>query len=203
MKARIEEIIGGEGSVVVYERVGEGYRVEIEMKNRALVSGVRRAVQELFVGEGATAEVEVREMVREAPKPKYEGEKSIKRVIAVTSAKGGVGKSSVSVALARALRSKGLSVGVLDADIYGPSQPTLLGLQDAMPEALSDNMMVPPTSGEGIKLMSIGTLWTAAMRWCGGDLWRPLRSSNSSTRVSGGSSTCWSLICPQVRVIFT
>ncbi len=160
MRDKIEVIIGGEGKIAEYTQSAEGVRVEIELKNKALITGVRRAVEELFAMSGTNAQITVREVSKAVAKPepklKHNGAANIKRVIAVTSAKGGVGKSSVSVAIARALRAKGQSVGVLDADIYGPSQPSLLGMQGAMPEAQSDDMMIPPVSQEGIKLMSIG-----------------------------------------------
>jgi len=75
------------------------------------------------------------------------------RVLAVTSGKGGVGKSSLSVNLAAALAGLGEQVGVLDADIYGHSVPQLLGVTQR-PVAV-DEMIVPPL-GHGLKLMSIG-----------------------------------------------
>jgi ATP-binding protein involved in chromosome partitioning len=75
------------------------------------------------------------------------------RVLAVTSGKGGVGKSSISVNLAFALSALGEQVGVLDADIYGHSVPQLLGVTQR-PVAV-DEMIVPPL-GHGLKLMSIG-----------------------------------------------
>ena len=75
------------------------------------------------------------------------------RVLAVTSGKGGVGKSSISVNLAAALSALGEQVGVLDADIYGHSVPQLLGVTQR-PVAI-DEMIVPPL-GHGLKLMSIG-----------------------------------------------
>ena len=75
------------------------------------------------------------------------------RVLAVTSGKGGVGKSSISVNLAAALAGLGEQVGVLDADIYGHSVPQLLGVTQR-PVAV-DEMIVPPL-GHGLKLMSIG-----------------------------------------------
>jgi ATP-binding protein involved in chromosome partitioning len=75
------------------------------------------------------------------------------RVLAVTSGKGGVGKSSLSVNLAAALAALGEQVGVLDADIYGHSVPQLLGVTQK--PVVVDEMIVPPL-GHGLKLMSIG-----------------------------------------------
>jgi ATP-binding protein involved in chromosome partitioning len=75
------------------------------------------------------------------------------RVVAIASGKGGVGKSSLTVNLAAALASRGRSVGVLDADIYGHSVPQLLGIRQR-PVAV-DRMIVPPVR-DGLKVMSIG-----------------------------------------------
>ena len=80
----------------------------------------------------------------------------IKNIIAVASGKGGVGKSTVSANLALALAASGASVAVLDADIYGPSQPRMLGAQ-GKPEALENKMLVPMKNHD-IKIMSIGFL---------------------------------------------
>ena len=80
----------------------------------------------------------------------------IKNIIAVASGKGGVGKSTVSANLALALAASGSKVGVLDADIYGPSQPRMLGAK-GKPEALVNKMLVP-LQNHDIKIMSIGFL---------------------------------------------
>ncbi len=81
----------------------------------------------------------------------------VKKVIAVASGKGGVGKSTVAVNLAAALKKKGYEVGYLDADMYGPSGPTMLGAKDKQVTATPDNKLIPPQS-HGIKIMSIGLL---------------------------------------------
>jgi len=80
----------------------------------------------------------------------------IKNIIAVASGKGGVGKSTVAVNLALALAAEGASVGVLDADIYGPSQPTMLGIR-GRPES-RDGKSLEPMEGHGMQAMSIGFL---------------------------------------------
>jgi ATP-binding protein involved in chromosome partitioning len=80
---------------------------------------------------------------------------NIKSVIAVASGKGGVGKSTVAVNLAVALAQSGLAVGLLDADIYGPSLPRMLGL-NRKPEVRGDKMI--PLAAWGLKAMSIGFL---------------------------------------------
>lgn len=90
----------------------------------------------------------------------------VRRVLAVASGKGGVGKSTVAVNLAAALAARGLSVGVLDADVYGPSLPTLLGLS-GKPDYVDGAMQ--PHVAQGLKAMSVGLLTGAgdAMIWRG------------------------------------
>jgi ATP-binding protein involved in chromosome partitioning len=80
----------------------------------------------------------------------------IRRVVAVASGKGGVGKSTVSVNLACALHHLGAKVGLLDCDIYGPSIPLMMGVKER-PTVNDDEKLVPP-SNHGIKLMSMGFL---------------------------------------------
>jgi ATP-binding protein involved in chromosome partitioning len=80
---------------------------------------------------------------------------NVKNAVAVASGKGGVGKSTVSVNLAIALAKSGAKVGLLDADIYGPNVPTMMGV-DHLPPAVADKMM--PAEVYGVKLMSIGFL---------------------------------------------
>jgi ATP-binding protein involved in chromosome partitioning len=96
------------------------------------------------------------------------------RVYAVASGKGGVGKSSVTVNLAAALAARGLSVGVVDADIYGHSVPRMLGTE-ARPTRVED--MIMPPQAHGVKIISIGmfTSGNAAVVWRGPMLHRALQ----------------------------
>jgi ATP-binding protein involved in chromosome partitioning len=80
----------------------------------------------------------------------------VKNIIAVASAKGGVGKSTTAVNLALGLAAEGAAVGVLDADIYGPSQPTMLGIT-GRPQS-SDGKSLEPMTGHGLQAISIGFL---------------------------------------------
>lgn len=80
----------------------------------------------------------------------------VKNVIAVGSGKGGVGKSATAVNLALALAAEGATVGILDADIYGPSQPQMLGIT-TRPESPDDKTLIP-VEAHGIQAMSIGML---------------------------------------------
>ncbi len=81
--------------------------------------------------------------------------KGVKNVIAVASGKGGVGKSTTAVNLALALAQEGAIVGLLDADIYGPSQPQMLGLAGRQPES-KDGQSMEPLEAYGLQAMSIG-----------------------------------------------
>ncbi|MEZ5839466.1 MAG: iron-sulfur cluster carrier protein ApbC [Hyphomicrobiales bacterium] len=81
---------------------------------------------------------------------------NVKSIIAVASGKGGVGKSTSAINLALGLQALGLKVGVLDADIYGPSMPRLLGIKD-QPQAANESQLAP-MKGFGLEVMSIGFL---------------------------------------------
>lgn len=97
----------------------------------------------------------------------------IAKVIAVASGKGGVGKSTVTANLAVALRNMGFRVGILDADIYGPSQPKMFGVEGYLPDAVQEEGAdhIVPAEPMDIRLMSIGffikptdaLLWRGAM----------------------------------------
>ena len=92
---------------------------------------------------------------------------NVKNIIAVASGKGGVGKSTTAVNLALALAAEGARVGLLDADIYGPSQPMMLGI-DRRPES-EDGKTMEPLENHGVQVMSIGFLvdQDEAMIWRG------------------------------------
>ncbi|WP_345548917.1 iron-sulfur cluster carrier protein ApbC [Microbulbifer aestuariivivens] len=85
--------------------------------------------------------------------------RGVKNIVAVASGKGGVGKSTTAVNLALALAAEGASVGLLDADIYGPSLPTMLGTEGVRPQ-VRDNKLFLPVQAHGLKTMSLGYLLT-------------------------------------------
>lgn len=90
----------------------------------------------------------------------YQGDAFVDNVIAISSAKGGVGKSTVAVNLAVAMAKAGKKVGLLDADIHGPSAPILLGLKDGRARGVEQKgrQLIAPLHAHGIKAMSIGFL---------------------------------------------
>lgn len=106
----------------------------------------------------------------------------VKNVIAVASGKGGVGKSTTAANLALALADEGARVGLLDADIYGPSQPLMMGLQGQRPETADGKLT--PLSNHGIQTMSIGYLVDAdqAMVWRGPMVSQALQQLLNDTR---------------------
>jgi ATP-binding protein involved in chromosome partitioning len=139
-----------DGRVRVEVRLGYPAKTQIEP--------MRRAVEEALRAAGATAvEAEVTMgIVAHAVQRGVKLLPGVKNIIAVASGKGGVGKSTTAANLALALAAEGAAVGVLDADIYGPSQPTMLGIS-GRPES-KDGKTMEPMIGHGIKANSIGFL---------------------------------------------
>ena len=92
-----------------------------------------------------------------------------KHIVAVASGKGGVGKSTVAMNLAIALKLRGLSVGLLDADVYCPSQQHMLGVDDSVTPEQQDGKYLLPVEVQGIKSMSMGYFSSAKtpMVWRG------------------------------------
>ena len=137
---------------------------------------IKRQVEELM--ERSFPEAKVMVIIREAaPKPRRQENPStttdICHVIAIASGKGGVGKSTVTANLAVALRQRGYNVGIVDADIYGPSQTKMFGVEGYVPDAERDengNDFIIPAQSYGIKVMSIGFFIrpTDALMWRGG-----------------------------------
>lgn len=136
----------------------------VEIDFGVMTEEQRKALQTTLRGGGQSAE----------PVIPFAQPGSKTRVYAVASGKGGVGKSSVTVNLAAALAKRGLSVGVVDADIYGHSVPRMLGV-DGLPTRVED--MIMPPQAHGVKVISIGmfTAGNAAVVWRGPMLHRALQ----------------------------
>lgn len=127
-----------------------------------------------YIGEEVDIKGNISVVSRQAARP--EPDKllpEVKNIIAVSSGKGGVGKSTVAANLAVALAGLGYKVGLLDADIFGPSQPKMFHVEDARPymEEVNGRELIQPAENYGVKLLSIGffvnkedaVLWRGAM----------------------------------------
>ena len=160
--------LGDDGSVAITLR--------FQKARDPFAQKIKRQVEELM--ERSFPEAKVMVIIREAaPKPRRQENPStttdICRVIAIASGKGGVGKSTVTANLAVALRQRGYNVGIVDADIYGPSQTKMFGVEGYVPDAEHDengNDFIIPAQSYGIKIMSIGFFIrpTDALMWRGG-----------------------------------
>lgn len=126
-----------------------------EMIEKACLNAVR-----LMVSKDAQIDITMSARVVSNRKDKKDVLPGVKNIIAVASGKGGVGKSTIAVNLALALAAEGASVGLMDADIYGPSVPIMLGIRDERPKMTEVNGkgMIVPIEKYGIKAMSIGLL---------------------------------------------
>jgi len=139
---------------------GADVQVDIELgyPGRSQFEPIRREVIAALKKSGA-ASANVNVAAKVVPHSVQRGVKlvpGIKNIIAVASGKGGVGKSTTAVNLALALAAEGAAVGVLDADIYGPSQPMMLGIA-GRPQS-TDGKSLEPMMGHGLQAISIGFL---------------------------------------------
>jgi ATP-binding protein involved in chromosome partitioning len=147
----------------------------------ALAAELRNRIEALAGVRAASVDVAVKIIAHEVQKG-LKPLKNIKNIIAVASGKGGVGKSTTAVNLALALQAEGARVGILDADIYGPSQPRMLGAQQK-PETRDGRSMEPVVS-HGLQSMSIGYLIEedTPMVWRGPMVTQALQQLLSETR---------------------
>lgn len=155
---------------ITIEGANVNVRLELGYPAKSYIDELKKAVEQLLKTlagiDSVTVEVTVKiisHAVQQALKP----QPNVKNIIAVASGKGGVGKSTTAVNLALALAAEGAKVGILDADIYGPSIPTMLGLS-GFPESV-DNKTMTPKMAYGVQTMSIGYLIDAdqPMIWRG------------------------------------
>ncbi len=135
-------------------------RIELGFPAEGAHESYRDAVVRAVKAESDDAEVEIEFSTRitaHGVQRNLKPLEQIRNVIAVASGKGGVGKSTVAVNLALALAADGAKVGLLDADIYGPSQPHMLGLAGEQPSS-EDGQTMEPLQAHGLQVMSIGFL---------------------------------------------
>jgi ATP-binding protein involved in chromosome partitioning len=148
----VESISASNGAISVvlkFKRARDPFAASLRRQAEGVLSDAfpsRKVSVEIFTPEKAPAP---------QPSKRLPG---VKRVIAVASGKGGVGKSTVAAHLAATLAAEGYKVGILDADIYGPSQPALFGVSDYLPVSQGEgaDAAIVPAESAGVKIMSIG-----------------------------------------------
>ena len=134
--------------------LSRGYPIKFSVSD--LANQVREGLSEIDLGDRDLEVLVTQNIISHSAQQGAQAVPGVKNIIAIASGKGGVGKSTCSANLALALAAAGAKVGVLDADIYGPSQPRMLGIS-GKPEALENKMLLPMKSHD-IKIMSIGFL---------------------------------------------
>ncbi|MFT3751693.1 MAG: Mrp/NBP35 family ATP-binding protein [Paludibacter sp.] len=151
------------------------FSLHFDKHNDPFAKSVVKAVEQAiitYVGEDVDIKGNIEIISKEAPAPKPVSIlPNVKNIIAVSSGKGGVGKSTISSNLAIALASLGYKVGLLDADIHGPSIPKMFGVEDARPEVIEveGRHTIIPIEKYGVKILSIGFFVdpTQALVWRG------------------------------------
>ena len=154
--------LGGEKAVQAVEERSDGLYITLQFGFPVNHIGAELAnrVQEAVIGITGDAHIHLSidtVIGTHKVQPGVATIKGVKNIIAVASGKGGVGKSTTTANLATAMARMGARVGVLDADLYGPSQPTMLGVQDRKPDQ-QNKKLVPVEADSGIQVMSIGFL---------------------------------------------
>jgi ATP-binding protein involved in chromosome partitioning len=165
--------LGSAGSSMQVTDRDSAWAVEIEFGfpvERAgvgLLAGLREYAGSLGIGKPVEFDLNWK-VGAHSVQPGLKARPDIRNIIAIASGKGGVGKSTVTTNLALALAQEGARVGILDADIYGPSQPRILDLLGERPET-RDGKMLEPLTAYGVSVMSIGFLVedSQAVAWRG------------------------------------
>ncbi len=173
----VKEDIVSLGLVSVLQADGQGISVELRRHSpndpfgKSLARTGQRALEEAFPG------VPVRMQLAESARPEVKPEEAaggvgkVKHIVAVASGKGGVGKSTITVNLAVSLARRGLKVGILDADVFGPSMHIMLGVQDRQPNIHMEGgrELMEPVEAYGVRLLSMGFFMSAqdALVWRG------------------------------------
>lgn len=136
-------------------------RIELGFPCQSAHESIRAQLSDALLAESgasSSAEIELEtRIVRHGVQRNLKPIAGVKNIIAVASGKGGVGKSTLSANIALAMSAEGASVGILDADIYGPSQPHMMGIVGQQPTS-EDGKTMLPLRAHGLQVMSIGAL---------------------------------------------
>ena len=135
-------------------------RVDLRFPCKSALERIREELAGALRAETGAEQVELTlgtRIIRHAVQNNLKPIPGVKNIIAIASGKGGVGKSTVSANLALALAAEGAAVGILDADIYGPSQPHMMGIVGEQPVS-EDGKTMLPLRAHGLQIMSIGAL---------------------------------------------
>tara|TARA_B100001758_G_scaffold219511_1_gene207645 strand:- start:617 stop:1681 length:1065 start_codon:yes stop_codon:yes gene_type:complete len=150
----VEKITIGESEILIEVNISNPALHAKKRMTEAIKFNLKRAFGDAY---NYTCTLNVEKKINQIKKER-EVLPNVKKIIAVASGKGGVGKSTVTANLACGLAKKGYSVGVVDADIYGPSMPTMFGAEDDRPGSLTidGKKKMTPIEAFGVKMLSIG-----------------------------------------------
>lgn len=157
---RTARTIGSERAVKTLETRSDGLHIGLQFAYPVahIAEDLANRIHEALISHTGAAEIHLgmsADITTHKVQPGVSTIKGVKNIIAVASGKGGVGKSTTTANLATAMAAMGARVGVLDADLYGPSQPTMLGVATRKPEQ-SGQKLIPVENAAGIQVMSIG-----------------------------------------------
>lgn len=167
LQAKLDALIddnSGQPYGAVWQVIGDDKRLHITL-NLGYPAQTQQAALEVLIRHALADDRELlldieHKIESHATQGNIAGLKGVKNIIAVASGKGGVGKSTTTVNLALAMAKEGARVGILDADIYGPSQGMMMGFADGTrPQVRDDKYFIPPTA-HGVQVMSMAFLTT-------------------------------------------
>ena len=147
------------GFVKDIEANGESIKIALEIPSNSeeVAQKLRESITNLFAPKSVEIHIKTPQIAKDSPKRKNIAP-NIKHFVMVSSGKGGVGKSTTSANLAIALAQSGMSVGLLDADIYGPNIPRMFGLNNQRPSIDEAQKKIIPLKSYGVKVMSMGMM---------------------------------------------
>ncbi len=147
------------GFVKDIEVSGESIKISLEIPSNSeeVAEKLRESIANLFVPKSVEIHIKTPQITQDSPKRKNIAP-NIRHFVMVSSGKGGVGKSTTSANLAIALAQSGMSVGLLDADIYGPNIPRMFGLNNQRPSIDEAQKKIIPLKSYGVKVMSMGMM---------------------------------------------